>query len=176
MQAQRYRVIQWGTGQTGVHALRSIIAHPDLELVGVWVHSEEKDGKDAGQLCGIEPVGVRATTDIDSLLSLSADCVCYMAPDFGRDITAVVNDVARILGSGKNVVATQTALGWPLGMGDDLVAQLTDACQSGGTSLYTTGLQPDGNQGLATALASMSQVQSISISEIYDLGQYREPV
>ena len=54
-----YRVIQWATGTVGVHAVPAIAAHPDLDLVGVWVHSEDKAGRDAGEVCGGDPVGVR---------------------------------------------------------------------------------------------------------------------
>ena len=39
-----YRVIQWSTGNVGHHAVRLIAEHPDLELVGLWVHSADKVG------------------------------------------------------------------------------------------------------------------------------------
>ena len=73
------RVIQWSTGHVGVHALRGIIRHPDLELAGLWVHSADKAGRDAGDLCDLPPTGVAATNDIDALLAVGADCVCYTA-------------------------------------------------------------------------------------------------
>ncbi len=73
------KVIQWSTGNVGRYALRAIIGHPELELVGLFVSSEAKEGKDAGELCGVEPVGVHATRDVDTLLALDADCVCYTA-------------------------------------------------------------------------------------------------
>ena len=44
------RVIQWSTGNVGRHALRLIHQHPDLELVGLWVHSADKAGRDACEL------------------------------------------------------------------------------------------------------------------------------
>ena len=47
-----YRVIQWGTGNVGTHALRAIIERDDLELVGLRVYSPDKVGKDAGELVG----------------------------------------------------------------------------------------------------------------------------
>ena len=46
------RVIQWATGTVGIHAAPAIAAHPDLELAGLWVHSDEKAGRDVGDLCG----------------------------------------------------------------------------------------------------------------------------
>jgi len=91
-----YRVIQWSTGNVGIASLRCIIGHPDLELVGLWVHSPEKVGRDAGELAGLDPVGVTATNDIDALLALGADCVCYSATADLRPWEAV-DDIARIL-------------------------------------------------------------------------------
>jgi 4-hydroxy-tetrahydrodipicolinate reductase len=98
-----YRVIQWSTGHVGAWALHAIIEHPDLELVGLWVHSDAKAGSDAGELCGLPPVGVVATNDAEALLALDADVVCYTATADLRPWEAV-KDICRILESGKNVV------------------------------------------------------------------------
>jgi hypothetical protein len=93
-------VIQWGTGSVGREALRAVLESPELELAGVRVYSAEKDGADAGALCGLPPAGVRATRDFDAILRLPADCVCY-APR-----SASLDEVCALLASGKNVVAT----------------------------------------------------------------------
>ena len=45
-----YRVIQWSTGNVGACALRAIINHPEMDLVGVWVYHDSKAGRDAGEL------------------------------------------------------------------------------------------------------------------------------
>ena len=71
------KVIQWATGTVGEHAVRGIVAHPQLELAGLWVHSEAKEGVDAGELVGIDPTGVIATRDADELLASDAEVVCY---------------------------------------------------------------------------------------------------
>ena len=44
---KKYRVIQWATGVVGSAALRGILRHPKLELAGVKVYSEAKEGLDA---------------------------------------------------------------------------------------------------------------------------------
>jgi len=59
-----YRVIQWATGGVGRAAVAGILAHPELELVGCWVSSDEKAGRDVGDICGLPPVGIQATCDI----------------------------------------------------------------------------------------------------------------
>jgi hypothetical protein len=95
-----YRVIQWGTGKVGKFLLGAILDHPDLELTGVWVHSADKVGQDAGELLGRPAVGIAATNDADSLLALGADCVCYACTTELRPLEGV-QEISRILASGS---------------------------------------------------------------------------
>ena len=94
----------WGPGSMGVIALRGVIDHPELELVDVVVHSDAKAGRDAGELCGIAPVGVVATQDPAALLAGDADVVVYAAGANLRPLEAV-EDMVSILRAGKNVVS-----------------------------------------------------------------------
>jgi hypothetical protein len=96
----KYRVVQWGTGQVGRRALPALIDHPELDLVGVWVHSPEKVGKDAGEIAGCAPSGIAATNDVEATLDLAPDCVLY-APQ-RMDVGLVI----RMLERGINVVTT----------------------------------------------------------------------
>src|SRR4029077_4102476 len=120
--AMSHRVIQWSTGNVGKLALRGIINHPELDLVGLWVHGADKAGRDAGELCGLDRrVGVAATSDAEALLALDADCVSYTATGDLRPGEAV-DDMCRILESGKNVVATSVVpLVYPPAANPDLV-------------------------------------------------------
>nr|MDT0523470.1 dihydrodipicolinate reductase [Streptomyces sp. DSM 41633] len=71
------RVVQWATGGVGVAAINGVLEHPDLELVGCWVHSDAKNGKDVGEIIGAEPLGVTATNSAEEILALDADAVIY---------------------------------------------------------------------------------------------------
>src|SRR5580698_362706 len=99
--AGRYRVIQWATGNIGRRSLRSVIEHPNMDLVGLYVHSDAKAGRDAGELCGIGSTGIVATQNVDELVALDADCVLYMQQSINFD------DICRLLESGKNIVTTR---------------------------------------------------------------------
>src|SRR5258707_1246188 len=68
-----YRVIQWATGSIGQISIQSFARNPQFELVGCYVTSSEKVGRDAGELAGIDPVGVIATDNVDEILALDAD-------------------------------------------------------------------------------------------------------
>ena len=170
-----YRVIQWATGTVGVHAVPAIDAHPDLELAGLWVHSDDKAGRDAGEICGIDPIGVVATQDADALLATDAECISYMAHSDVRP-GEVVDDICRMLAAGKNVVNTSfVALLHPgqAGFHDQLQA----ACEAGGTSFYTSGIDPGyGNVGLAvTALALCKEVREVRMMEIVNYDTWDNP-
>ena len=105
--SERLRVVVWSTGDVGTRSIRAISERPDLDLVGVWVHSPEKEGRDAGELSGIEPIGVAATNDVDALLGLRPDCVCFSASD-GMGGDGFVDDYEGILAAGINVVSSST--------------------------------------------------------------------
>ena len=101
------RTVVWSTGGVGANAIDAIKCRPDMKLVGVWVHSPEKVGKDAGELAGGEPIGVTATNDADALIALAPDCVVYAASGPERD-AAAVRDYLRLLAAGINVVSTSS--------------------------------------------------------------------
>ena len=52
--ARPLKVVVWATGGIGSIAIRAIRRRPDLELVGVWVHSPEKAGRDVGLLRALD--------------------------------------------------------------------------------------------------------------------------
>ncbi|MFN8018716.1 MAG: hypothetical protein U0P45_11395 [Acidimicrobiales bacterium] len=171
------RVIQWATGTVGIHAVPAIAAHPDLELAGLWVHSDSKAGRDAGELCGGPALGVTATQDAEALLALDAECVSYMASSDIRP-DEVVDDLCRILASGKNVVSTSfVPLLFPKAAGEGVYDRLEAACQEGGTSFYTSGIDPGfGNAGLAIhALALCKEVRTVRMMEIVNYATWDNP-
>ena len=161
------RVIQWATGGVGRAAVAGVVAHPDLELVGCWVHSPDKSGRDVGDLCGIGPVGVLATDDVDALVALDADCVIY------SPIMADPAVVARLLASGKNVV---TPLNWFFPSGRDESA-IEEACRQGGSSVHGTGIHPGGiTERFPLAVSALSQsITHVRAEEFSDIRSYGAP-
>ena len=73
------------------------------------MHSADKAGQDAGELAGVDPVGVAATNDVDEILALRPDCVCYTATADQRPIEAL-EDLAKILRAGINVVSSSMVM------------------------------------------------------------------
>ncbi|KUI39976.1 dihydrodipicolinate reductase [Mycobacterium sp. GA-1199] len=163
------RTVVWATGGVGSIAIDAIRSRPDLELVGVWVHSEDKIGKDAGELAGGEPIGVSATSDADALVALQPDCVVYAASGPERDAGAVP-DYLKLLEAGINVVSTSsTTLVYPPAYySPEWRDQMEQAAKKGGASFYASGIFPGfGSDQLALVLATQSKrIRCLTVTEV----------
>jgi len=166
--ANRYRVVQWTTGNVGKSSVKAITANPALDLVGCYAWSPDKVGHDVGELCGIEPIGVAATNDIDELLALQPDCVVY------NPMWVDVDELVRILASGVNVVSTAAFItGHNLGAGRD---RIIEACEAGAATMFGTGISPGFAELLAIVSATVcDRVDKITIKEAADTTFYDSP-
>lgn len=162
------RIVQWTTGNVGQRSVRAIVAHPDHELVGCYAWSPDKVGRDVGELCGIDPIGVAATDDVDALLALRPDCVVY------NPMWPSVDEVVRVLEAGVNVVSTAAFInGRALGPERDRIA---DACTRGGASMFGTGISPGWVELMGLATASIcDRIDKLSIHEASDTTLYDSP-
>jgi hypothetical protein len=171
LSTRRLRVVQWATGNIGTKALREVIRHPALELAGVLVYDPAKNGVDAGELCGEEPVGVLATDDPAVIHALAADCVLYMPR------ALEIDHVVALLEAGTNIVTTRGELfGGGRKLGDDR-QRILDACDTGNASIYATGSSPGFiTEALPFTLLSMQRhVECIEIDEFADMSRRDSP-
>jgi 4-hydroxy-tetrahydrodipicolinate reductase len=168
---QKYRVIQWATGNIGSRAMQRVIEHPDMELVGLWVSSPDKVGKDAGALLGLVDTGIKATNSVDEIVALDADCVLYMPQGCDWEV------VCRLLASGKNVVSTRGEFHNPAMMAPDKRAMIEAACQAGGTSIHSTGSSPGfSTEVMPIALTSIARrLDCFTIDEYADCSSRNSP-
>jgi hypothetical protein len=162
------RVVQWTTGNIGKRSVRAVAEHPELELVGCYAWSADKVGRDVGELCGIEPLGVAATDDVDALLALRPDCVIY------NPMWHDTAEVVRILEAGVNVVSTAAFItGRNLGADRDRIAE---ACGRGGVSMFGSGINPGFVELLGmVAATACERVDKITIAEQADTTFYDSP-
>jgi hypothetical protein len=168
------RVIQWATGSVGRHAVAAVHDRPDLELVGALAYSDAKAGRDVGDICGIGPIGVTATTDPAEIVALHADCVLYM-PQGEMNPMGALDDICLLLASGKNVVSTAvTGLIYPRSLGRRVVERLDAACADGQTSFHATGIEP----GWAAEVLPLTmsglfrRIDTLLVQELMDYSSY----
>lgn len=177
-----YRVIQWGTGNVGMHALRHIVERPDFELVGLRVYNPDKVGKDAGDMLGVRPTGVIATDNRDEILAIDADCVSYNP--LGGTLEAgetALDNICALLASGKNVVSSaveQMAYLLPdlalAGVGDRAYDRLSEACDRGQTTFFHVGINPGYAMDFWPLLLGRlsRRIDRIYVAEILSMADY----
>ncbi|MFF4467080.1 dihydrodipicolinate reductase [Streptomyces mirabilis] len=165
------RVVQWASGNIGSRALRAVLEHPDLTLAGLYAHTPDKAGRDAGELCGLGPTGVIATHDIDEIVALGADCVLYMPRACDMD------EVCRLLASGANVVTTRGEFHRAASLDPAVRERVEAACESGKSSIHSTGSSPGFiTEALPLALSSIQRrLDGLTIEEFADLSQRDSP-
>ena len=151
---EKLRVVQWNTGKVGKLAMRGILDNPTLELVGVYAHSPEKLGQDAGALCGRPDTGIKATNSIDTIVGAKPDVVVY------TPFTGEVDEVVRLLENGINILSTNLFFHVG-GVRGEVKARLQAAGERGNASIYITGI--------------CARVDCVSIYESANCATYESP-
>ncbi len=170
------RVVQWSTGNVGRHALIGIDARPELELVGVFVSSDAKAGKDAGELAGLDrELGVKATNDKQALIDLKPDCIVHTAWADDRLMEAIA-DLCDFLRAGINVVSSSPVfLQFPRGVApDEMIDPIEEAAREGGASLFVNGIDPGfANDALPLALTGICEsIEEVRCVEVMNYNTY----
>ena len=163
-----YRIVQWTTGNVGKSSVQAIAANPAFDLIGCYAWSKGKVGRDVGEICGIEPLGIVATNDVDELLAMKPDCVVYNPMWIDTD------ELVRILSAGVNVVATASFVtGHNLGAGRD---RIIEACARGGATIFGSGISPGYVELLAILSSSIcDRVDKVTVNEAADTTFYDSP-
>ncbi|MCV7278995.1 diacylglycerol kinase [Mycolicibacterium flavescens] len=170
------RVALIGTGNCGSLALRQLVTDARFDLIGVWVSTPAKVGRDAGELAGLDvTTGVRAVDDLDAIIDARPDCVVYCAMGDTR-LPDAMADVRKILAAGIDVVGSGLGVlqyPWKV-IPDKYIARIEDAAREGDSTVFMTGVDP----GFATdllpfALAGTCQrIEQIRTMEIADYATY----
>ena len=170
------RVVVWGTGFVGKMVIPEIVRHPGFTLVGVGVSNPDKVGQDVGEICGVGPLGMAATDDIDALVALGPDAVVHYGPTAAH-ADDNIRDIGAFLRAGIDVCSTaMTPWVWPHMslLPPSWTEPITEACKEGRSSCFTTGIDPGFANDLfpMTLMGLCSQVEQVRALEILDYTNY----
>jgi hypothetical protein len=171
------KVVVWGTGNVGRPAIRAVLSHRDLELVGVIVASKDKVGVDAGAIAGVGVTGVIATDNWRSVLDAKPDAVVYTATADIRPVEAMA-DLLACLEAGVNVVSTAFyAYLNPACSPQEALQPVNEACARSGASLFVSGIDPGWVMDMLPVVLSgaVSGIREIRTREIFNYALYDQP-
>jgi hypothetical protein len=170
-----YRVIVWATGAIGKTCLRAVLQRPDLELVGLYVYSDRKEGVDAGAIARFPETGVLATRSLEEILAIDADIVIHTArlqfPYETHD-----EDIMALLRSGKNVITT-AGNHYPQAHGAERARRFDEICREGNSTLYGVGMNPGFLlERLVLGLTGLCvELESVEVEEMLDASTMPDP-
>jgi 4-hydroxy-tetrahydrodipicolinate reductase len=162
----------------GRYAVRAVVNHPELELVGHIVSSADKAGRDVAELAALDAAtGVLASDDIDAVLAQAPDCVVYTAHSETRMMEAA-EDQARCLRAGINVVSSSLfMLQYPDSPDIAFLADpLKAACAEGGTTCFNNGIDPGfANDTMPLVFTGLSEYwTSVRMREVINYSTYEQ--
>ena len=174
-----YKIIQWSSGNVGKKAIATVAQRKGLKLAGLYVYNPEKAGIDAGEIAGIDKLGVKATNDKNKLIKMDADCVVHTPlPSlvYGENPDEDLEIICELLASGKNVVTTVGYM-YPKVHGAKVVNRLNAACRKGGSTFHSTGVNPGWlGDVLPLMMSGISQrLDNIHVQEITNFEFYPSP-
>ena len=170
------RIVIWGTGFVGKMVIAEVIKHPVFDLVGVGVSNPDKVGRDVGELCGLDPLGLAATDDVDALIALKPDALVHYGPTAAH-ADDNIELITRFLRAGIDVVSTSmTPWVWPAMKLNppNWIEPITQACEAGQSSCFTTGIDPGFANDLfpMTLMGLCGEVRKVRASELLDYTNY----
>ena len=170
------RVVVWGTGFVGKLVIAEIVPHPAFELLGVGVSNPDKVGRDVGEICGIDPIGIAATEVVEELIELEPDALVHFGPT-ANSAHDNIDLMSAFLRAGIDVCSTaMTPWVWPA-MAQNPPAwidPITAACEAGGASCFTTGIDPGFANDLfpMTLMGLCGEVRKVRALELLDYINY----
>ena len=170
------RVVVWGTGFVGKLVIAEILPHPAFELIGVGLSNPEKVGRDAGEICGLDPIDITATDVVEELIELEPDALVHFGPT-ANSAHDNIDLMGAFLRAGIDVCSTaMTPWVWPAMEQNPpaWIDPITAACESGGASCFTTGIDPGFANDLfpMTLMGLCGEVRKVRALEILDYINY----
>lgn len=165
------KVFQVATGNVGSEMIKRFGTQPDLQLIGVHRYSPDKIGRNAGELGGVAPNGVKTTGTIEEILAAKPDVLTFHGVFPDEDL------YVKLLEAGINIVTTADWItGWhrdrnhPHHSGKPVTQLLQEACEKGGSTFYGTGMNPGLNQILGVVnSADVADIENITTVEWVDV-------
>ncbi|MDX8141372.1 hypothetical protein SK854_04555 [Lentzea sp. BCCO 10_0061] len=163
----------WGPGRLGCEVIRAMVGLESVELVSVLAYSEDKAGRDAGELAGVGPLGVRVTTDRAEMLAARPDLVIHTNMDMGAG--KADDDLLQLLDVGCNVITAHAYGGLHL-REDGAIERFQSHAVAGDATLYCTGVNPSFNveQLVQTLSGACSHIENILVRDVMAIDEAGE--
>ena len=167
--------VHMGIGPLGQMVVRYTIERGCFNIVGAVDPDPEKAGKDLGELCGIEPLGITVRSTLnDALAKRSADVALLTTVS---SLAAIESQIAELAQAGLSIISTCEELFFPWKTNPEVAVRIDQMCVQNAVACVGTGVNPGYLMDLLpTFLTGLCQdVRKVEVWRIQDASVRRVP-
>ncbi|HPL81426.1 MAG TPA: 2,4-diaminopentanoate dehydrogenase [Anaerolineaceae bacterium] len=169
---KQIRVLQWGLGAMGSGMARLALKKSGLKIVAAVDGYEGYNGKDLGELIGVENTGVIVTNKPETVLDKEKVDVVVIATTSWTE--KQMPDLRKILKAGINCISIAEEMSTPEAQSPELAKELDELAKANGVSILGTGVNPGYVLDLMVVMLTggCHEVERIEASRVNDLSPY----
>ena len=169
---KQIRVLQWGLGAMGSGMARLALKKSGLKIVAAVDGYESYNGKDLGEILGVENTGVIVTNKPETVLDKEKVDVVVIATTSWTE--KQMPDLRKILKAGINCISIAEEMSTPEAQSPELAKELDELAKANGVSILGTGVNPGYVLDLMVVMLTggCHDVERIEASRVNDLSPY----
>ena len=169
---KQIRVLQWGLGAMGSGMARLALKKSGLKIVAAVDGYEGYNGKDLGEILGVEKTGVIVTNQPETVLDKEKVDVVVIATTSWTE--KQMPDLRKILKAGINCISIAEEMSTPEAQNPELAKELDELAKANGVSILGTGVNPGYVLDLMVVMLTggCHEVERIEASRVNDLSPY----
>lgn len=169
---KQIRVLQWGLGAMGSGMAKLALKKSGLKIVAAVDGYEGYNGKDLGDILGVEKTGVIVTNQPDTVLDKEKVDLVVIATTSWTE--KQMPDLRKILKAGINCISIAEEMSTPEAQNPELAKELDELAKANGVSILGTGVNPGYVLDLMVVMLTggCHNVERIEASRVNDLSPY----
>jgi hypothetical protein len=169
------RVAIVGLGAIGREVLKAVQARPGLELVAVADPAAALLGRDAGEVAGVGPVGVKIVASAEEAFAGEVDVALVLTASGVADVMPIVEAASL---RGVDVISTCEDLSYADLSAPELARKLDARARAGGITVLGTGVNPGFvmDRLPLTLAAACVRVDAVRVERVVDAAKRRGPL
>jgi 2,4-diaminopentanoate dehydrogenase len=169
------RVAIVGLGAIGREVLKAVQGRPGLDLVAVADPAEALVGRDAGEVAGVGPCGVKIVASAEEAFAGDVDVALVLTTSGVAELLPVVEAASL---RGVDVVSTCEDLSYADLATPELARKLDARARAGGITVLGTGVNPGFvmDRLPLTLAAACVRVDSVRVERVVDAAKRRGPL
>lgn len=167
--------VQVGIGPLGQKVLRYTVERGCFNIIGAVDPDPDKAGKDLGQLCGIDSLGIIVRNNLsEAIKNKSAEVALVTTVS---SIVSLEEQIVELANAKLNIVSTCEELFFPWKTNPQVAKRIDEICRQNGVACVGTGVNPGYLMDLLpTVLSGLCQnVERVEVWRIQDASIRRIP-